>query len=210
MDVLALARPEHQDCGEGREAAKGVDDRRAGEIVETEVVEPTGTPLPRACYGVAKGHQDRGVEHEARQLDALGHSTGDDGRGGRGEHGLEDEVRPVGVICVLIGQVGYVVVKAYPALEGQHIGDEPIIARIHDVEAAQGVGEDAGRDDKEVLKEDVDRVLLPGQAGFERGKAQVHDEDQGCGHENPQVVHHEFGIGQGHGLEGFYGVEIPG
>ena len=186
-----------------------MDYRRTGEVVETEVVEPASAPLPGACYGVAKSHQNRGVDHEARQLDALGHRTGDDGRSGGGKHGLEDEVRPIGVICVLIGQIGHIVVKADPALEGQHIGDEPIVARIHDVEAAQGVGEDTGRDDKEIFEEDVDRVLLPGQAGFERGKAQVHDEDQGCGDENPQVVHHEFGIGQGHGLEGFYGFEIP-
>ena len=183
-------------------------DRRASEIVETEVVEPAGTPLPRAGDGVAKGHQDRGVEHEARQLDALGDGTGDDGGGSGGEHGLEDEVRPIGVICVLIGQVGHIVVKADPALEGQHIGDEPIIARIHDVEATQGIGENTGRYNKEVLEEDVDRVLLPGQAGFERGKAQVHDENQRCGDENPQVIYHEFGIGQGHGLESFHGFKI--
>ena len=76
---------------------------RAGEIVEAQLVEPAAAPLPGSDDRIDERHEDRGEDHERRELDTFCDRTGNDRCGGRGEHRLEEEVSPVRVTTVRIG-----------------------------------------------------------------------------------------------------------
>ena len=175
-----------------------MDDGGAGKVVEAHAVEPATTPFPGTRDRIEERDEDRGVGHETGEFDAFGYGTGDDGGRRGGEHGLEDEVRPVGVIGVLGGQVGDIVLESDGATEGDEVVEG---TGVHRVEAGEGVGDDANVDDEHILEQDVHRVLLPGQAGFQRGETQMHDEHESRRDQNPQVVDHELGVRQGYGLK---------
>ncbi len=129
------------------------------------------------------------MNQEAAKLHALGDSTGHDGRGGGGKHGLEDEVAPPGVVVVGVGHHAHVfVVHGEPRARGE---DAVEVARIHRVKAVEGVTEDANTHDGQILEENVDRVLRLGEAGLHRRETEVHDKHQGRRNEYPKIVHRE-------------------
>jgi len=143
--------------------------------------------MPGTDDGVGKTHEEGREDHECGELDALGYRTGDDGRGSRGEHGLEDEVSVTGhgesktAVTPPVAAFGIEVADRSPDRD-----PSVEIAGVVSVEADEGVGHDTDRDDETVLKENVDRVLRLRETHFERGKAEVHDEDHGSSHDGPQ------------------------
>ena len=54
------------------------------------------------------------------------------------------------------------------------------------VEADSGISDETDTDDPDVLENNVNGVFLLGQAGFEGGKSEVHDEDHGRGNDRPK------------------------
>jgi hypothetical protein len=183
--VFAVARTQDQYGGQSGETTEGVDDGGAGEIVETQLVEPAAAPFPGTGDRVQKGDQYGGIEHEVVEFDALGYGSRDDSGGGGGEHRLEDEIRPIGITWIIDrGQFSYTFrcVKAERAIDGQKTVE---IARIHGIKTSEGVSDEAYRYNEKVFEENVDCILLSRQAGFQGSKAQVHDEDQDGGDQNP-------------------------
>ena len=96
--VAAGAGAEAEDRGEGEPAADGVDDDRAGEIVERGA-EGRGEPgldaeiaVPDEAFaeGIDEADDDRGGEHLRPELCALGDAARDD-RGDGGGEGREEE-----------------------------------------------------------------------------------------------------------------------
>src|SRR5690606_35513919 len=94
--ILAEAWSEQDHTRQRRPTTHSVDDGGAREVVEPPLAEPASTPLPEADDGIDQGHVYGREPHEAVELDAFGDSPRDDGGGGGGEHGLEEEVGPVG------------------------------------------------------------------------------------------------------------------
>ena len=205
--VFAQTRSQKEDGCQGGESAECVDDGRAGEIVKAHLVEPAAAPFPGTGDRVEKGDQDGGVDHEAVELDPFGHGAGDDGGGGGGEHRLEDEIGPVGVVGVGRSHHGHVVEgrRGQRSTNGQKAVEIP---GIHGVEPGQGVGDQACRNNKKVFEEDVDGVLLAGETGLQRGESEMHDKDQSGGDQDPQVVDHEFGIGDGGAVESLHRFDL--
>ena len=72
----------------------------------------------------------------------------------------EDEIGPIGVVRVNRRQVGHVAGKTDGAFHRQVAVE---VTRIHCVESGNDIGDQADRDDEEVLEQDVDRVLLSRQ-----------------------------------------------
>ena len=111
--------------------------------------------------------------------------------GGRREHGLEDEIGPIRICAVGVGdgvaihpRVQSEACKPKDSLEGK-------VARIHEVESDDCVGQQADGDDGDVLEKDVDGVLRLCQPGLQTRKAEVHDEHEERGDEHPRVVDRE-------------------
>jgi hypothetical protein len=175
-------------------AAHGVDEGRAGEVVEAQLLEEAAAPHPAARDGVADADEERREDEEGAELHAAGHGARDDGRGGRGEHGLKEEVRVPSVPGVVVrGEVrldgGRVArVDGDEAAEGPEREEAVELARVHHVEPDEPVGQQADADDHRVLEEDVHRVLRAGQAALERGEPEVHDEHEAAGEHDPEVI----------------------
>ena len=191
VDVLADAGTEEHDAGEGGPAADGVDERGAGEVMEVHVGEPAAAPAPGADERIDQRDVDGGEDEVAGELDAFGDGTADDGGGGGGEHALEEEVRPVGVVAVVVVDGGAFRAVEPEAGEAEELAADPGGSRIHEGEAADGVGEEADGGGQGVLEEDVVAVLGPCESGLDAGEAEVHDEDQAAAQHHPQVVHGE-------------------
>ena len=114
-------------------------------------------------------------------------------RGSR-EHGLKQEIRPVGVTDVIGLRDAGIVGSQSEACETQEAVE---VARIHQVEADIGITENPETDDKGVLEQDVDCVFLLCQPAFQCGKTQVHDEYQAGAEHHPQIVGREDAHGDG-------------
>ena len=193
--VLADARAEGDRAGEGDPAADGVHDGRSGEVVEAEPLEPAcgalareAAPHPVAAHGVDDGGDEDRVDEVALELDALGDGAGDDRRGGRGEHRLEEEEGPVP--------------GAFALGEPRHPESAPAegAAELRRAEHQRGAEdverERAGGEVHQVLHHDVRRVLRAGEAGLDEREAGLHHEDEDGGDERPddvQVGLDEFG-----------------
>ena len=96
LRVFPAARSKDEDAGKGSKATEGVHHCRSGEVVEAglKVGEEAAAPVPGADPRVGEANKDGGKDQEARKLYPLGHRSGDNRRGGCGEHRLEDEVGP--------------------------------------------------------------------------------------------------------------------
>ena len=87
--------------------------------------------------------------------------------------------------------------------DGSANGEKAVeVARIHGVETSECVGDETSGNNEHIFEQDIGGVFLTGESRFQGGKPEVHDEDERRGHQDPQIVYHEFGIGNGHLLKG--------
>lgn len=199
VDVLADARSEQDHAGERGPAADAVHEGGAGEIVEVQGVQPAAAPAPRADDRVHDRHVDGSEDQVAAQLHAFGDRAGHDRGGRRGEHPLEEEVRPVREFAVVVrdriarGQV------QPESGEPEPVVPNPVHTGVHERESADGVRKEPDRRGHGVLEEDVVAVFCAGQAGLHARESEVHQEDQHAACHDPQVVHREHRIIGGRG-----------
>ena len=187
MTVLADARAEHHRAREGQPAADRVDDRRTGEVVEAQGLDPTDgfrtvqtAPHPVARHRVDERGDERRVDQVAAELDALRHRARDDRRGRRGEHGLEEEERPVpGSLAREDARHA----EAAPAERAAQLRGAEHERRADEVEHDR-----AEREVHQVLHHDVRRVLRPREARLDERKARLHDEHEDAAEERPHDV----------------------
>ena len=175
-----------------------MDQRRASEVSEVHAVKPARAPFPGANDRVDHTGEEHAEDQERQQLDTTSNRTGNDGAACGGEHGLEEEVRPYGVAGVVRGadiarRAVAIRFTADTKAEGEVAIDNPVVTGVHDQPATHAVHHDADHHDHHVLEQDVDGVLSPGQAGFNTGKTQVHDEDKHARDHDPEVVRLEVG-----------------
>ena len=185
--VLSDTRAE-RDCASERDpSADGVDDRRAREVVEAEGLDPAlrrlareRAPHPVAAYRVDDSRHDHRVDEIALELDAFRDCARYDRRGGRGEHRLEEEERPVP--------------DAFAGRERRHPQSSPAepAAQLRGAEhkrCAEDVeSERARREVHQVLHHDVRGVLCAGEAGLDEREARLHRKDEYAGDEGPDYV----------------------
>ena len=85
----ADARPEHPDGDQRGDTADGMDHGGASEVVKVQASQPAAPPHPMSDDGIDKGAQNERIRQVGHEPHPLGHRTRHDGRGGSGEHGLE-------------------------------------------------------------------------------------------------------------------------
>jgi hypothetical protein len=186
--VPADARPEEQRSHEGGDATGHVHDAGAGEVrvdraVDRDVGDEAATPRPVHHDRIDEGAHHGREDQVGRELRALRHRSGGDRHRRGGEHRLEEERRrgaqsTFGDGCEIeVGQ------------EEVARADEPTAALTEcEGEAGREEGEDADDRICDVLGEDVDDVLRPGEAGLDECEACLHEEHQHAGDEHPDVV----------------------
>ena len=97
---LAESRPKNHHPGQRSPAAGGVNDGRAGEVLESHLVQPSLAPGPRSHDRVDHRGQHQYKDEERPHLDALCHRARYDRRRCSHEHHLEEPVRHRGVTRV--------------------------------------------------------------------------------------------------------------
>jgi hypothetical protein len=72
--------------------------------------------------------------------------------------------------------------------------DEPVTVAEHQAPAEDQERQRRGREDDEVLEEDVDGVLGTAQPGLDHRESEVHEEHQERGHHHPDRVEGDLGV----------------
>ena len=187
MRGLADARAERDGARERDPAADRVDHRGAGEVVEAELFKPAlrrlareAAPHPVSAHGIHDRADDHRVDEVALELDAFRHRARDDGRGRGGEHGLEEEERPV-PRALAVGERWHA--ESAPAEPAGRLRGAEHERGAEDVECERARGEV-----HQVLHHDVRRVLGPREAGLHEGEAGLHREHENSGDERPDHV----------------------
>jgi hypothetical protein len=187
--VLAEARSEEQGPRQRRHRAGEVDDRRAGEVLHSELGQPAAAPDPVPHQRVDDASEDYREYHVHRELGPLEHRAPDDRQGHSAERHLEEELgreRDLGP-----REPGVDVVdRACRRVE------EPAL-RPHDgVAGAEGDREPHGpeqeRCDREVheyLRYHAPDVLHPREADLQHREPRLHEQDQDRRYEDPHGVH---------------------
>ena len=175
----ALAGADDEGAGEGEEAADHVDDAGAGVVGEAgaDLCQPALiAPCPVAVDGVDERADDEAVREVGVDLGALGDGSGDDGGGRAGEDHLEEPCDEVGVLEV----------EQEEALEAD---DARGRSAAHHERIAEGP-ESEGRyaEVEERLGHVVDGVLGADEARAEEGESGLHEEDEGRGGDEDEVV----------------------
>ena len=180
--VFAQAGPHQDRADQRRQTAHGVDGRGAGEIMEAQIHKPAlGIPDPAGLDGIDDQGNDAGVDAVGQELRALGHGAGDDGRSRGAEHQVEHKGRCVGL-------------DERPEIrENGQIRDadeaKQIILRHHQAEAQENEHHGPDAEVHQVFHDDVARVLGPGEAGLDHGKAGLHKEHKGGADQEPDAEH---------------------
>lgn len=199
-EVFAIAWAEDENGCKCGVTAEGMDEGGAGKVSKAHLVEPAAAPFPGAGEGVNEAHKECGADHEGSELDALSHSTRDDGCRGGSEHGLENEISPVSVSGVVFASevfddvIGLGEVIGDGRAEREDFVDCPVFARIHGIEAVGGIHKHADADDEDVFEEDVGGVFGLREAALDASEAEVHEEDECGGNANPEVIDDEDGV----------------
>ena len=168
--VTSEARSENDHAGKSRPAAHGMDERRTGKVMKSEIVQESAAPCPAADDRIDERDVKRGENQERVQLHAFRNRPGDDCRGGRCEHRLEEPVRKVGVVSVIRTAESAVGNMQPEAVESEYTGNAERI-RIHYVEAEEGVERNADCGNREILEHDVRAALCAAKSGLDAGKA---------------------------------------
>jgi hypothetical protein len=182
---LPEAGPEDDGAHQGRPASGGVHDGGAGEVRERvlQLGQPAAAPGPAQHDRVDDRRDGDGVDEVALELRALRHGPGHDRGRGRGERGLEEELgRDVEALGA--DAVDAVDAEAAPAEPAA----EQLAVAVGDRVADQEERQDAGGGVHEVLHHDVADVLGPRHAGLEQREADLHEEHEDAGDEDPEVV----------------------
>ena len=187
-DVFAHPGTERDDASESRPPTDRVHECRACEIVEAHSIEPAAAPLPRSGKGIDDRDINRREDEERVQLDTLCDRPRHDRRGRGREHRLKNEIGPVGVGTVRVGDRITLRARIQPEPGEPKEPAEGKVTRIHQVEPDHRVGQQTDRDNRRVLEQDVDGVLRLRQSRLKTREAQVHDEHQERRNEHPGVV----------------------
>ena len=181
LSVLADAGPEDLRADQRAHAADHMHGRGTGEIMESHFRQPAAAPDPVAADRIDEQGDRCGVNAVGRELRALCHGAGYDGRRGGAEDGLEDGEGPQGNTrrkhrSVILHDEGI-----DPAEGGGACSE-------HNPETEQPVQRCADAEIHHVLHQDIACILGPGKAGFTHGKSGLHEEDQRCAQQHPDCV----------------------
>ena len=97
LAVFAEPGPDDDQAGQGRPAARAVDDGGAREVLESHLAEPSLAPGPRADDGIDDPGEHEDEDEERPELDSFRQRARDDGRGRGYEDHLEEPVRHGGI-----------------------------------------------------------------------------------------------------------------
>ena len=148
------------------------------------------SPGPTAEYWINQGGEHSAVKQIGDEFGALGHGAGDNGGSGGSEYHLE---HPEGENPGVTARSEITQEKTGGSKPAGAGGTE------HQAEADGPIKDGPHGEIHQVLHYDVDRILGASKAGLNHCKSSLHEKDQGCGHQGPNIIsmslHRLDGIG---------------
>ena len=197
--VLSDPRPEDHRPGQRSPAPHRMHRRTSGEVPEPLLGQEPTPPDPVPGDRIDHHRHEEAEEDEGVVLDPLGDGAGDDRRGRSGENELEEKLRPQRHASPTDRAVGPgVFVSNHRAVVGaaDHEGagvsnPSASIGAEHQIPAEEPESDRRGGEDDEVLRENVDAILGPGEARLDTPEAEVHEEHEHPGDQDPDGVRGE-------------------
>src|SRR5215210_3098420 len=189
--VLTQTGTEEQGACERRHRAGEVDDRRAREVLHSELRQPAAAPDPVSHHRVDQAGEDDGEDYVDRELGPLQHRAPHDGQRNGAEGDLEQELGRERYLRPRESRVDVVY------LAGRY-RKEPALGADNSVARTEGQRETHGPEqescDRQVyqyLGDHAPDVLHAGEANLEHREPCLHEKDQARRYDHPHRVHRQ-------------------